>query len=287
MVPLRLFGYRDFSGSCFSILLVMFAFGGLLLVLTQYLQSVLGYTPTRAALALLPLVIAMIIVQPAATAAAQHIGQRIILATGLLTLASAFGLFTACGSHSSFWLVGAALVLVGAGTGMAQPAAMTVLTGAIPPEFAGVGSALNDTMLQTGAAFGVAGLGSLLASGYAHALPATAPAGSRQSLTGALAIAAHTHNPALGSAARDAFVHGMAATFIASVIAVTAGAVVAFLAVRGNATPPTGTSRPPRSRPVNPTTSTTAHSHSHASLRTEKQARLPQETAYANAATRS
>jgi hypothetical protein len=32
----------------------MFAFGGLLLVLTQYRQLVLDYPPTRAALALLP-----------------------------------------------------------------------------------------------------------------------------------------------------------------------------------------------------------------------------------------
>lgn len=234
MVPLRLFGSRNFSGSCFSILLLMFAFGGLLLVLTQYLQSVLGYSPTRAALALLPVVIAMMIVQPVATAAAKQIGQRAILVIGLLMLAGAFGLFTAAGSHTSFWLVGAVLVLVGAGAGLAQPAAMTVLTGAIPAELAGVGSALNDTMLQTGAAFGVAGLGSLLASGYAHALPATAPAASRKSLTEALAIAAHAHDPALSSAARDAFVHGMGTTSIVSAIVVAAGALLALLVVRAN-----------------------------------------------------
>ena len=234
MVPLALLRSRNFTGSAVSILLLMFAFGGLLLVLTQYLQSVLGYPPTRAALALLPVVLAMIIIQPVATAAGQRIGQRATLVLGLLILASAFALLTRSGTHASLGLLGAMLVLVGAGAGMAQPAAMTVLTGAIPPHYAGVGSALNDTILQTGTAFGVAVLGSILTGRYAHTLPATAPAAARHSLTEALAIAARTHDPALSNAARDAFVHGMGTTSTISAIAAAAAAALAFLIVRDN-----------------------------------------------------
>jgi predicted MFS family arabinose efflux permease len=232
MVPLRLFRQRNFSGACFSIVLLMFAFGGGMLVLTQYLQSVLDYTPTTAALALLPLVIVMIVIQPVASGLSAKTGQRPVLVIGLLVLAGAFGLFTVLDTRAPGWLVGAVLALFGIGAGLAQPAAMTVLTGAIPHESAGVGSALNDTMLQTGAAFGVASLGSLLASGYAHALPGTAPAAARGSLTEALTIAAHTNDSALSEAARHAFVHGMGSTFVVSAAVVVAGAVLAQLVVR-------------------------------------------------------
>ena len=250
MVPLQLFRYRNFTGSCLSILLLMFAFGGVLLVLTQYLQSVLGYTPPDAALALLPMVIAMIVVQPVATSIGARIGQRAMLVGGLMILAAAFGLLTTAGPNWRFWPVGGVLILFGIGAGVAQPAAMTLLTGAIPEQFAGVGSALNDTMLQAGTAFGVAGLGSLLASGYAAGLPADAPHGAHSSLTQALTIAAHTHDGALATAARGAFVHGMGTTFIVSAIVVAAGALVARLVVQeqtapGEATPTAATAANP------------------------------------------
>ena len=47
MVPLELFKDRNFSGTSFSIVLLSFTAGGLLLALTQYLQFVLGYTPAE------------------------------------------------------------------------------------------------------------------------------------------------------------------------------------------------------------------------------------------------
>ena len=58
MVPLALFRDRNFSGTSFSIVLLSFTAGGLLLALTQYLQFVLGYTPLKAGLALIPYAVA-------------------------------------------------------------------------------------------------------------------------------------------------------------------------------------------------------------------------------------
>ena len=49
MVPLDLFRHRDFSGGSLSLAL---------LVLTQYLQLVLGYSPVKAGLAFVPLAVA-------------------------------------------------------------------------------------------------------------------------------------------------------------------------------------------------------------------------------------
>ena len=70
-----------------------------------------------------------------------------------------------------------------------MPAAVSALMGTIPPEQAGVGSALNDTIGQSGSALGVAILGSLLASGLARHMPAGLPGPARHSIAGALAAA--------------------------------------------------------------------------------------------------
>ncbi|WP_265445219.1 MFS transporter [Flexivirga meconopsidis] len=207
MVPLSLFRNRDFSGSCFAIVLVMFTFGGFLLVLTQYLQSVLGYRPAQAAISLLPLVVAMLLVQPIATSLGARIGQRGVLSLGLVIVAAAFALLLTVGVASSYVALAPAFVGFGVGAGMAQPAAMTLLTGAIPADQAGVGSALNDTMLQTGAALGVACLGSLLARGM------------------------RGHDSGAGLA-RQAFVDAMHQTFTVSVAVVLLGVVIAMLVIR-------------------------------------------------------
>lgn len=45
MVPVSLFRNRVFTGASFSLVLLTLANGGLMLVLTQYLQFVLGYRP--------------------------------------------------------------------------------------------------------------------------------------------------------------------------------------------------------------------------------------------------
>lgn len=58
MVPLVLFRHRNFTGGSLSLALLQSGNGGLLLVLTQYLQFVLGYSPVKAGLAFVPLAVA-------------------------------------------------------------------------------------------------------------------------------------------------------------------------------------------------------------------------------------
>ena len=76
---------------------------------------------------------------------------------------------------TGFALPAIALGLLGLGAGVAMPAAVGALMSTIPPEKAGVGSALNDTIQQAGSALGIALLGSLLAAGYTRHMPAGAP----------------------------------------------------------------------------------------------------------------
>lgn len=114
------------------------------------------------------------------------------------------------------------------------PAAIAALMGAVPPEQAGVGSALNDTIQQLGAALGVAILGSVLTSGYTASMPASAPESARRSVTDALG------EPGLAEPARDAFTSAMSTTFLLSAVGVLAAAVLAFLMLRSGTVPDAG-----------------------------------------------
>ncbi|TCM38143.1 MFS transporter [Kribbella sp. VKM Ac-2568] len=232
MVPLDLFRNRNFSGGSLSLVLVQIGNGGLVLALTQYLQFVLGYTPTRAGLALAPMALAVIVVNGIGATLGQKIGNRPMTAAGLVVLAGGFAMLSTLGADDGFGMVTAALLLFGIGGGLAQPAATAALMGAVPHEHAGVGSALNDTVQQAGAALGVAILGSVLANGFTAAMPESAPESARRSIGDALAVAASTGDSALARSAKVAFADAMSSSFVVAAVAVVGSAVLAFVLLR-------------------------------------------------------
>jgi MFS family permease len=222
MVPLSLFRNKVFSASSFSLVLVSFANGGLMLVLTQYLQYVLDYSPTDTGLAFAPMAVAALVFNAVGATLCAKVGNRIMSVIGLLIVAAGFGTLAALTTDSGFGLVALAMVLIGVGGGIAQPAIIGALMGAVPAEHAGVGSALNDTVQQTGAALGVAVLGAVLSSTFTDGMPA----GTSDSVAEAL------KNPALVDTARDAFTTAMSASFIVGAIGVAVAAVIAGVLMR-------------------------------------------------------
>jgi EmrB/QacA subfamily drug resistance transporter len=230
MVPLVLFRHRNFSGGSVSLALLEIGNGGLLLVFTQYLQFVLGWSPVKAGLSFVPLAATALAGNVAGAKLVTRIGHRFPILGGMLLMAGCFALLTTVSAGTGFAVPAVALGLLGLGAGLAMPAAVAALMGTIPPEQAGVGSALNDTIGQAGTALGVAILGSLLASGYTSHMPAGAPGPARRSIAAALAAA---HGDAgLIRAAREAFTTSMSATFTVSAIGVLAAAVLATVVMR-------------------------------------------------------
>ncbi|MER8182848.1 MFS transporter [Kitasatospora sp. NPDC094015] len=230
MAPLVLFKHRDFSGGSLSLTLVQIGNGGLLLVLTQYLQFVLGYSPVKAGLAFVPLAVTALLGNLAGAGLAAKLGNRVLVLGGMLVMAAAFALLSAVGADGGFTLPAVALGLLGLGAGLAMPAAVGALMSTIPAEQAGVGSALNDTIQQAGTALGIAILGSLLSSRFAGEMPADSPAQAKRSIAGALATA---HGDAgLVRAAREAFTASMSSTFTIGAIGVLAAALLATVVMR-------------------------------------------------------
>lgn len=230
MVPLVLFKNRNFSGGSLSLTLVQIGNGGLLLVLTQYLQFVLGYSPIKAGLAFVPLAVAALIGNGAGAGLAAKVGNRPLVVAGMVVMAGSFALLTTVSADTGFTVPAVALGLLGLGAGLAMPAAVGALMGTIPQDKAGVGSALNDTIQQAGTALGIAILGSLLTSGFTRQMPAGAPEEAKRSIGGALAAA--QGDTGLARAARDAFTSSMSTTFTISAIGVLAAAVLAGVVMR-------------------------------------------------------
>ncbi|MEV0331937.1 MFS transporter [Nocardia sp. NPDC050717] len=228
MVPLQLFGNRTFTGSSFSLVLVTFANGGLVLVLTQYLQFVLDYSPMRTALAFTPMAVTLLIANACGALLVGKVGPRLVTIAGLIVIAGGFAVLATLDAGASFTLPAVAMALLGAGGGLAMPAAIGALMSAVPGDHAGVGSALNDTIQQAGAALGVAVLGAILAGTFAGAMPDSAPAPARESIAGAIG----TGDETVIGLARDAFCTAMQVTFGVGALASVAAAVLAVILMR-------------------------------------------------------
>ena len=128
-------------------------------------------------------------------------------------------------------------MVFGVGAGLAQPAATAALMGSVPQEHAGVGSALNDTVQQAGAALGIAMLGSALANSFTARMPDGTPEAARGSIGEALAVAGSTGDNGLAQFAKTAFAEAMSGTFVVSAIGVLGSAVLAFVLIRDKKKP--------------------------------------------------
>ncbi|MFJ7043704.1 MFS transporter [Streptomyces sp. NPDC101112] len=236
MVPVSLFRNRVFTGASFSLVLLTLANGGLMLVLTQYLQFVLGYSATETGLAFTPAAVATLVFNGVGASLLPRTGNRVMAATGLLVIAAGFALLSTLSTDTGWGVLAGAMCLMGAGSGLAMPAAMAAMMGAIPDEHAGVGSALNDTVQQAGAALGVAVLGAVLSTTFTANMPTDAPAAARHSIGDALATATTTGDTSLLAAAYDAFTAAMSASFLTGAAGVVGAAVLAMLLMRGGKT---------------------------------------------------
>ncbi|OFE18934.1 MFS transporter [Humibacillus sp. DSM 29435] len=242
MVDLRLFAQRGFSGSVTVQMVAMFGLMGNAVLMTQYLQSVLGFTALTAALwSLLPSVFVGA-AAPTAVALAARLGRPIVMASGFVVAAAGFIGLQVAGAHSSILpaLVCASFVAVG------LVSVATLVTeyavGVAPPERTGAVSALFETAGELGGALGLAVLGSVLSAVYAARVVPLLPLGltpgqlaaATQTLGDAGVIAADVTARAGGGvgqqvldAARTAYVAGMHTTGLVAASVLLVGAVVA------------------------------------------------------------
>lgn len=246
MLDLHFFQNPRFSAASSAIMLVFLALFGTIFLLTQYLQSVLGYSTLKAGAILIPQSAALMIFAFLSPRWVVRWGNKVVVAFGLLMVAISLVGFITLDVGTSALHVILVSVLMGVGMGNVMSPATESIMGSLPREKAGVGSAMNDTTRQVGGAVGVAVLGSILSSHYgpklASALTGKVPAGlvtsARDSVGRAVSIA-NTPSSApfrtqIISAAHQSFIGGMhlAAIVAAAIVMIAFAGVAIWLPAR-------------------------------------------------------
>lgn len=157
-------------------------------LVTLYLQNVLGYDALRTGLAMLPAAVAIGAVSLGASARLNaRYGERRMLLLGLVLLAGVLGLLARVPVHADYATDVLPVMLLAAGFGLVLPALATLAMSGARADDAGLVSGLFNTTQQIGMALGVAVLATLAAS-RTEALRA-AGEGVAEALTGGYRLA--------------------------------------------------------------------------------------------------
>ncbi|MEW2300683.1 DHA2 family efflux MFS transporter permease subunit [Streptomyces sp. NPDC006655] len=172
MLPMRLFRSRAFSGINAASLLMFLGMFGSIFLLSQYMQGVLGYSPTEAGLRMLPWTGMPMIVAPVAGILSDRIGGRPVVAAGLFLQAAGLGyLASVVTAHASYTAQLPGLVISGIGMALYFAPAANLVMSAVRPQEQGIASGANNALREVGGALGVAVMSSIFSAqgGYAGA----------------------------------------------------------------------------------------------------------------------
>jgi DHA2 family multidrug resistance protein-like MFS transporter len=230
MIDVSLFRVPRFRVAITGNLLTCVGFAGQAFFVTQYLQLVLGLSPIRAALQLLPGAVAGVIATLAAPAMMRRWGPFAVISSGLVVGAAGFVVLIAVAVDSTLWPVTTALVLIELGLCAAITTAIDGIIASVPQAKAGAGASVSETGNELGVALGTAVLGSILVAVYRHRLD-DVPAEARETLGAAHEVGTGT----VRAAADAAFVDGIrVASAVAAVLLVAVAVASARVARRGD-----------------------------------------------------
>lgn len=165
MLPMRFFRSAAFSLANLASFLMFFGMFGSIFLLTQFFQTVQGYSPLGSGLRILPWTLAPIFIAPIAGALSDRITPKRIIGTGLSLQAIALawiGLVSA--PTVSYATLIAPFVLAGVGMFLFFAPVANVVLSAVRPEEEGQASGANNAVRELGGVFGVAVLASIFSS---------------------------------------------------------------------------------------------------------------------------
>jgi len=244
MLDLGLFRSAWFSASAGAAVLTFVSVGGMLFVLTQVLQDVQGHSALGAGLRLLPVAGTLIVVSPVSVVLVARVGLKFTVGIGLGLMSVGFALLTSVRTGTDYRDIALALVVAGAGYGLAFTPIIDTMTAESSLSRVGATFGLSNAVILLGLALGVAVVGPIVSTRYTQApaagaaqLPGYCADAVRESIGQAVVVAGRLPPPsstALLASARDAFADAAGRGFAASAGVAAAGAIVvaAFLPSR-------------------------------------------------------
>ncbi|MDQ6848782.1 MAG: DHA2 family efflux MFS transporter permease subunit [Actinomycetota bacterium] len=164
MLPLRFFRNAAFTLANAASMFMFFGMFGSIFLLSQFFQTVQGYSPLGSGLRILPWTIAPMFIAPLAGALSDKIGGKTLIGLGLSLQAAGLGwiglISTPTTAYGAF--VGP-FVLAGIGMGLFFAPVANVVLSAVRPAEEGKASGANNAIRELGGVFGVAVLASVFA----------------------------------------------------------------------------------------------------------------------------
>ncbi|MEC5180737.1 MFS transporter [Arthrobacter sp. CG_A4] len=160
MMPLRLFAVRNFGWGNIATAAI---YGGLSLgffVLGLFLQQVAGLGATTTGLALLPPTVILLLLSSRMGALAGRYGPRWFMTAGPLLCAAGFLLLMRVGLPLDYFgQILPGLLVFGLGLAVTVAPLTSAILGAVEPEEAGIGSAVNNAVARIAGLVGIAAAG--------------------------------------------------------------------------------------------------------------------------------
>jgi predicted MFS family arabinose efflux permease len=205
-VDVSLFARREFSGGIVALMLWAFGLFGIYFFTSLYLQGVLGFSPTKAGAAFVPMAVLMAVSAVVSDRVAARYGAYRSTGFGMLAMGLAIASVTLLGADASFWSLMPSFAVIGLAGGMTIPLTATVL-GVMPTSQAGVASAVFNASREVAGLLGITVIGAVLTSRQGSSLAAG-------------------HTPV------DAFLTGYRSGLLLAGALVVAGGAAAFAALR-------------------------------------------------------
>lgn len=233
----RLFGRPGFRSGAVTVLTQFMAVFGFFFVGLQYLQLILGYSPLKSAVALIPVAVVVLPVSMVTPLLVRVVRLNMTMFAGLLFLAAGLLWIATLDTDSGYLPFLGGLVVAGIGVGVTSSTGTSAIVTSLSARQQGVASAMNDTTREVGSAVGIALMGAVFSGSYGShlpdlsALPDEAAETVRDSAPGGLAVAGQLgpDGVALAGQVKDAFIHGLSASLIAVSVILVVAAIGALL----------------------------------------------------------
>ncbi|GAA3434562.1 MFS transporter [Kutzneria kofuensis] len=163
LLPLRVFGNRNFSSGVLASVTVGFTMTGMFFPIVIYLQTVLGLTPLHAGLLTAPMSLLSGAVAPFVGRLSDKVNAKFLLMFGLVALAGGLAWISLQVTPTTAPLaLIPALLVCGLGIGFIFSPMSAVTMGSVPRELTGAASGIFNTARQVGGVLGSAAVGVLL-----------------------------------------------------------------------------------------------------------------------------
>lgn len=215
---------------------------GVLLLVAQYLQLVLGLTPLQAGLWSMPAGLGSVLGSLLTSPMLRLMRPAYVLASGLTLGAGAMGVMIYGVDAHNLILVVLASVLLSIGTAPGTAIIADLVVSSAPQERSGAASALSETTSEVGGALGIALLGSLATFVYRYELSRLVPSGIssdvvRGALRGIGAASRLAHNTAdasLLASAQSAYAIAISVAFVAGAGILLLAAITSVVSFRND-----------------------------------------------------